>query len=123
MNPIIVAVLTSLLVGGAACSGTRVPRGAHETTAAARHAARGDSPWLEDALSRNTAGDETVAAGSGDESESSEGSDDLGDEGSDDFGDQGSDEAGSEDGEEMTIDFGDEGLDGDEDWEDEEDQG
>lgn len=122
MNLNIAAVLMSLLVGGAACSGARASGEAHETTAAARHSARGDSPWLEDEHPRRAAGDEP-AARSEEESEADEGGDDLGDEGSDDFGDEGSDDAGGEDVEETTIDFGDEDLGGDEEWGDEEDQG
>lgn len=122
MNPILVAVLTSLFVGGASCSGARSSGKPPE--AAARHVARGDSPWLDDPPSRRVASDEVAATKSGDESESSEdGGDDLGDEGSDDLGDEGSDDTSGEEGSESSIDFGDEGWGGEEDWGDEEDQG
>ena len=122
MNPILAVVLTSLLVGGTACSGARASGESFKSPAVARHAVRGDSPWLEDAPSRRAAGDEAAPTGSGDESESSGDGDDLGDEGSDDFGEEGGDDAGGDDGLETTIDFGEEDLGGEEDWEDEEDQ-
>lgn len=123
MNPILAVVLTSLLVGGTACSGARASGESSRSPAVARHAARGDSPWWEDAPSRRAAGDEAPATGAGEESESSDDGDDLGDEGSDDFGDESGDDAAGEDDSETTIDFGEDDLGGDEDWEDEEDQG
>jgi hypothetical protein len=119
MNPILAVVLTGLLVGGTACSGGRASGGS--PTAVAWHAARGDSPWLEDPHSRSAAGDEAPAASSGDESESSGDGDDLGSEGSDDFGDEGGDGASAEDDSEVTIEFGEDEWGGEEDWEDEED--
>jgi hypothetical protein len=122
MNPILAVVLTSLLVGGAACSGARASGESSKSPAVARHAAQGDSPWLEDAPSRSAAGDEAPAAASSDASESSDDGDALGDEGSDDFGDEGGGDAGGEDSE-TTIDFGEEEWGGEEDWEVEEDQG